>query len=97
MEGQEEAIQELKDLYTKMKHLKEEGERYQSTRVRVANQAAGLAGITLACTVPCEELKQTNLAIPVENLMSRERSLCVPGGEHNLLELARANKVGIID
>ena len=93
MEDQEEAIQELKDLYTKKKHFKEEGERYQSTRV--ANQTAGLAGVTLACTVPCEELKQNNLAIPVENLLSRERSLCVPGGKHNLSEMARANKVAL--
>jgi len=76
-----------------MKHLKEEGERYQI--MRVADQTAGLAGVTLACTVPCEELKQNNIAIPVENLMSRERSLCVPGGEHNLLEMARANKVAL--
>jgi len=95
MEDQEEAIQELKDLYTKMKHLDEEGDRYQSMRVRMANQAVGLTGVTLACTVPCEELKQNSLAIPVENLMSRERSLCVPGGEHNLSEMARANKVAL--
>ena len=93
MEDQEEAIRELKDLYKKTKHLKEEGERYQN--MRAADQAAGLAGVTLACTVLCEELKQNNLAIPVEKLMSRERSLCVPGGEHNLLEMARANKVAL--
>ena len=93
MEDREEAIRELKDLYKKTKHLKEEGERYQN--MRVADQAAGLAGVTLACTVLCEELKQNNLAIPVEKLMSRERSLCVPGAEHNLLEMARANKVAL--
>jgi hypothetical protein len=93
MEDREEAIQELKDLYKKTKHLKEEGERYQN--MRVADQAAGLAGVTLACTVLCEELKQNNLAIPVEKLMSRERSLCVPGTEYNLLEMARANKVAL--
>lgn len=93
MEDREEAIRELKDLYKKTKYLKEEGERYQN--MRVADQAAGLAGVTLACTVLCEELKQNNLAIPVEKLMSRERSLCVPGAEHNLLEMARANKVAL--
>jgi hypothetical protein len=93
MEDREEAIRELKDLYKKTKHLKEEGERYQN--MRAADQAAGLAGVTLACTVLCEELKQNNLAIPVEKLMSRERSLCVPGAEHNLLEMARANKVAL--
>jgi hypothetical protein len=93
MEDREEAIRELKDLYKKTKHLKEEGERYQN--MRVADQAAGLAGVTLACTVLCEELKQNNLSIPVEKLMSRERSLCVPGTEHNLLEMARANKVAL--
>ena len=93
MEDREEAIRELKDLYKKTKHLKEEGERYQN--MRVADQAAGLAGVTLACTVLCEELRQNNLAIPVEKLMCRERSLCVPGAEHNLLEMARANKVAL--
>ena len=93
MEDREEAIRELKDLYTKTKHLKEEGERYQN--MRAADQAAGLAGVTLACTVLCEELKQNNLTIPVEKLMSRERSLCVPGAEYNLLEMARANKVAV--
>ena len=93
MEDREEAIRELKDLYKKTKHLKEEGERYQN--MRVADQAAGLAGVTLACTVLCEELRQNNLAIPVEKLMTRERSLCVPGAEHNLLEMARANKVAL--
>jgi len=93
MEDREEAIRELKDLYKKTKHLKEEGERYQN--MRVADQAAGLAGVTLACTVLCEELKQNNLAIPVERLMSRERSLCVPGAEQNLLEMARANKIAL--
>ena len=93
MEDREEAIRELKDLYKKTKHLKEEGERYQN--MRVADQAAGLAGVTLACTILCEELKQNNLAIPMEKLMSRERSLCVPGTEHNLLEMARANKVAL--
>ena len=93
MEDREEAIRELKDLYKKTKYLKEEGERYQN--MRVSDQAAGLAGVTLACTVLCEELKQNNLAIPMEKLMSRERSLCVPGAEHNLLEMARANKVAL--
>ena len=93
MEDREEAIRELKDLYKKTKHLKEEGERYQN--MRAADQAAGLAGVTLACTILCEELKQNNLAIPVEKLMSRERSLCVPGAEQNLLEIARANKVAL--
>jgi len=72
MEDQEEAIRELKDLYTKMKHLNEEGDRYQSMRVRVANQAAGLASVTLACTVPCEELKQNNLAIPAQSVGNGE-------------------------
>ena len=93
MEDREEAIRELKDLYKKTKHLKEEGERYQN--MRAADQAAGLAGVTLACTILCEELKQNNLAIPVEKLMIRERSLCVPGAEQNLLEMARANKVAL--